>query len=55
MFGSVTTGAQREIFRGRRSFWEWGHFYKRFMCDTQKKGLTEKHFGVFMLLNLHFK
>ena len=51
-------GAQPGIFWGRGGFLEWGHFDKRFMCDTQKKNPAGKRFWCFfskMLLKLHFK
>ena len=43
----LLTDAQAEIFRGRGGLLEWGHFDRRFMLDTRKKGLAGKTFGVF--------
>ena len=41
------TGAQSEIFQGRGSFRELGHFAKHFVKNLRKKSPTGKNFGVF--------
>ena len=40
-------GAQPEIFQGRWGLVGLGHFYKRFVKNTRKKGSAEKNLGVF--------
>ena len=39
--------AQPEIFQGRGSFVELGHFDKHFVKNTRKKGSAGKSFGLF--------
>ena len=49
---AAATGAQPEIFQGRKRFVELGHFDKNFVKNTRKKGPTGKSLEFFLLNTL---
>ena len=49
---AAATGAQPEIFQGRKRFVELGHFDKNFVKSTRKKGPTGKSLEFFLLNTL---